>query len=276
MTPTELIAALERDTDWVRTSWIRIPGDIGHPQGLTRWGDGWLVSTVHPEDQRGELLAVARNGRVRHRIELVDGPRWHPGGIHAAPDGPCLIALAEYAPDSTTSVWQLDDALQPTLRFTFADHLGAVCPLADGTMFAVSWGSRTLYRLDADGDVLHAVANPSCFIDHQDVQLLDDGTVLTSGVGGYTTPRGRVQLGGYAGWDAYSFGLRFEVPVNAWSDSGRVVTYNAVHTELDVTASVDPSTGERLVGATVRLHSLPDDTRGMLSTWTAAVWVPED
>jgi hypothetical protein len=252
---TDALGHLGRDTRWSCQSEIAIDGDVGHPQGLTRWGDGWLLSAIHPDRLRGELITVSSDGQITGRTDVTDGDRFHPGGLHGDIVQGCVVAVAEYRPDSTTSVWHIDPPNTPTLLFRFLDHLGAICDLGDGTLFAMSWGSRTLYRLDQGGRVLERRTNPVHFLDFQDLQL-DGDRIVTTGVAGIDTPHGRIQLGGYAWFDAATLTLHHELPVAAWQPSGRVVTFNAVHSEP--------------VAAGVALTCVVDDIDATLSTWTSA------
>jgi hypothetical protein len=250
------IQRLTRGTRWERAAGVQVLADVGHPQGITTWGTGWLVATAHVNDQSGELLAVTAEGEVVRRCTMRDGDRWHPGGLHRGSADGCLIALAEYRPASSTSVWRVDDDLQPELLFRVDDHLGAICQLNPSVIFAVSWGSRTLYLLDERGRVLDASPNPVHSIDFQDLQVLPDGHILATGVGGLETPHGRVQLGGYGLFDPENLALVMEAPVPAWMPSGRVATYNAAHTEATDTG--------------LRLTCLVDDRVGEITTWETA------
>lgn len=224
--------------------------DVGHPQGLLPWGEHWLVSTVH-RDGRGELLVVDAAGVVQQRRDVTDGERFHPGGI-SSDRGRCWVPVAEYRPDSTTTVVCVDDDLQTTASFRFDDHLGAVCDLPDDTLLAVSWGSRTLYRLDHDGTVLDRRTNPNVFVDHQDLTVVDAATVVATGLGAIDAPGGRVQLGGLSTIDVDTLLPTREVPVQAWMPSGRVITYNGAH--------VDTPDG-------VRISCVVDDRAAAIATW---------
>lgn len=242
---------LDRSTRWQTEGSIEVRADAGHPQGLQPWGDHWLVSTVHG-DGRGELLVVDHAGAVRQRRDVTDGERFHPGGISSDPDR-CWVPVAEYRPASTTTVVCVDAELDTVTSFPFPDHLGAVGDLGDGTLLAVSWGSRTLYRLDHEGAVLDQRENPNHFVDHQDLTVVDAGTVIATGLGAIVPAGGRVQVGGLSIIDVDTLVPAREVPVQAWMPSGRVVTYNGAHVE-----SAD--------GA-VRVHCIVDDQTAAIATW---------
>lgn len=244
---------LDRTTRWQLEASIEVRTDVGHPQGLQPWGPGWLISTVHG-DGRGELLVVDAAGEIQQRRDVTEGDRFHPGGISSGPDR-CWVPVAEYRPSSTTTVVCVDGDLVTTARFPFADHLGAVGDLGDGTLLAVSWGARTLYRLDLEGKVLDQRANPNHFIDHQDLTVVDASTVVATGVGAVHAPGGCVQLGGLSVLDVDTLRPLREVPVQAWMPSERVATYNGAHGDS--------------VGGDVRLHCIVDDQTAAIATWSA-------
>ncbi len=248
----EVLSALDRSAPWTLTSSVDVRADVGHPQGLQPWGSHWLVSTVHG-DGRGELLVVDAAGEVVQRRDVTDGERFHPGGISSGLDR-CWVPVAEYRPSSTTAVVCVDGDLATLASFRFDDHLGAVGDLGDGTLLAVSWGSRTLYRLDLDGAVLDQRPNPNHFIDHQDLTVVDAGTVVATGIGSVASGTGHVQLGGVSTIDVDTLGPVREVPVQAWMPSGRVATYNGAHVET--------------ADGAVRIHCIVDDRTAAIATWT--------
>lgn len=243
---------LRRDTAWHLERSTAVQGDVGHPQGMTRWGDRWLVTTVHPARRSGECLVIDLEGTIVATLDLTDGERFHPGGISSDDDG-CWIAVAEYRPRSTTTVVRLDRDLDVVSRFAFDDHLGAICPLGDGTLFAVSWGSRRWYRTDPTGRILERRSNPNRFVDFQDLQHLGDDQVLATGVGALTTQSGPIQLGALSVIDVATLTSIHDTPIAAWMPSGRVATYNAAHVDVED----DP----------LRLHCLVDDTTAHIATW---------
>lgn len=252
----DALRRLDRSTRWQLESSVEVRADVGHPQGLQPWGPHWLVSTVHG-DGRGELLVVDRAGEVVQRRDVTDDARFHPGGISSGPQR-CWVPVAEYRPSSTTTVMCVDADLAPLTAFPFADHLGAVGDLGDGTLLAVSWGSRTVYRLDLEGAVLDQRENPNHFVDHQDLTVVDAGTVVATGLGAIAHAGGRVQLGGLSVLDVDTLAPVRELPVQAWMPSGRVATYNGAHVET--------------VGGAVRIHCIVDDRTAAIATWV----VPPD
>lgn len=253
---TDRIRQLDRRTRWELTDTVPVDGDVGHPQGMTRWGEhgtSWLVSTVHPRRGRGELIVVGDDGSMLAVLDVTDGERIHPGGLSADGTG-CWVAVAEYRPESTTLVHRLDRELNLVTSFRFDDHLGAICELADHTLFAVSWGSRRWYRLDADGHVLDQRPDPNHYVEIQDLQQLDGGHVTATAVGQLRTPDGSMQLGGITLIDTATLSCVHETPVAAWMPSGRAATYNASHLEF---------------GEHTTLQCLVDDTSAAIGTWRA-------
>ena len=258
--------SLGRSTSWELVGEMSVRGDVGHPQGLGRWGDDWLVSTVRPGSGTGEMMVVAADGEVVRRVDVTDGERFHPGGF--AVDSPgCWIAVAEYRPRSTTTVMRLDADLATVESFPFDDHLGAICPLGDGTLFAVSWASRRWYRLDTAGNVLDQRTTPTRWVDLQDIghvgaPIDPDGSephgqvVVATGVGGVAAPSGPVQLGGLVAIDVDAMTIVHDTPITAWMPSGRVATYNGAHLDLGTESPT-------------MLHCLVDDTTATSGTWLA-------
>lgn len=247
------ISALGSSTAWRRTGAVPVRGEAGHPQGLAKMGDRWVVTTVHLAPRgRAEAFMVDADGTVAVRQDLTDGDRIHPGGLTAAAGG-FIVAVAEYRPSSSTRIVRLDTGLQPTNTAVVDDHLGAVCELPDRSLLAVSWGSRRLYRLDPDGAVIQAADNPVHFVDFQDLTVASPTTVVATGVGTVPRPGSPVDLGGVGLIDVDALAVRHAAPVHAWLDSGRSITFNGVH--------VDVSEGR------LRLSCIADDGAASIETW---------
>lgn len=259
MTPSPVldgIEALSRHTTWVLDSVTSLPFDVGHPQGLTSIGEDWLLTTVHTSSHTGHIVRLDPSGSLIQTIDVTDGIRYHPGGVtFSSFDQGAWVATAEYRPHSTTCVSRLDQHLDTTTQFTFDDHLGAICDLGDGTLFAVSWGSRIVYRLSTDGTVLEQQRNRSHFIDYQDLQVVAPGLVMASGVVDLSMSTTPAQLGGLALIDTTDMRIVHEVPITASMPSGRSITYNGFH----ISAHAD----------TAMFHCLVDDTVGAIGHWRA-------
>jgi hypothetical protein len=264
------LRSLGRSTAWELVANTQVHGDVGHPQGLCRRDDGWLVTTVHVDRHVGEVLIVSGDGDIVRRVDVTDGARFHPGGFHVADvdDGVgCWVAVAEYRPRSTTRVIRLDDDLCVVASFLFDDHLGAVCPLADGTLFAVSWASRRWYRLDTDGRILDHRTTPTRWIDLQDIACRHGQHVVATGVGELAAPSGRLQIGGLQQIDVDGMRIVHDAPVAAWMPSGRAATYNGAHLDFGDGGEAGGDQGPD-GGRQISLSCIVDDTRAVIGTWT--------
>ena len=230
---------------------LRFPAH--HPQGLIRWEGRWWVSTVDVDRVQGHLLGFDDEGELFADIVLVDGPRFHPGGIDVA-DGVVVVPVAEYRPDSTTALFRVDLATGGAeVVARVDDHVGALATARpDGTTTAMTWGSRRVLTLDGDGAVVDRQPNPSHWIDIQDNQRLSDTEVLCSGVAYLIDGRRFVALGGLGIWDEPSATWSHELPLATTVASGRSLTNNPVWAELD--------------GGDVLLHAAPDDDTTTLVT----------
>ena len=224
-----------------------------HPQGLVRSGDQWWLSTVDIEREEGHLLGFDDDGELAADVLLVDGPRFHPGGIDIDGDA-IVVPVAEYRPDSTTALFRVDLATgAPEVVSRVDDHLGALAaPRADATTTAMTWGSRRVLTLDADWAVVDRRPNPSHWIDVQDGQRLDDQRVLCSGVAYLIDGNRIVGLGGIGIWDEEARAWTHELPIAVTVVSGRILTNNPVWATLD--------------GNDVLLHAVPDDDTSALLT----------
>jgi hypothetical protein len=256
----ELVSALlqlRRESSWTLRDTTTVHHDVGHPQGITPWADQWLVTTVRTDRAVGEVFVVDGRGDLVARREVVDGDRFHPGGVSADDDG-VWVALAEYRPRSSTRVLRLDRSLEVIDSFVVDDHLGAICPLSDGSLFAVSWAARRWYRLTDSGAVVADRRGANRFVDAQDLTVLADGLVAATGVGQVTTPTGTLQLGGVSVIDPDALASVHDAPIGAWMPSGRSATHNATHLAVD---------GD---GGAV-LHCLVDDVDAAIGHWVVDV-----
>ena len=250
------ISSLTRTTRFRLVATTPLDLDVGHPQGLTRWGENWLVSTVYPRERRGAIHEVSSLGTVVRTLDVTDGDRIHPGGIDVCTvdDSPrCWIPVAEYRPHSTTTLLHLDHHLHVEHRVHIDDHIGAICELHDGTLLGVSWGSRTLYRFSTSGQILERRDNPSHVVDHQDLQVLGADAVPATGVGEIHIDHGQRQIGALSIIDPTSLHLVHEVPVMHSMPSGRVMTYNGL--------CVDHGPNG------LRVHCLVDDGTAAIGHW---------
>ena len=252
------LAAMSRTTEWQLVDELPLRFDAHHPQGMARVGSMWWISTVDIEGRRGYVLGVDGEGRLVHRVSVGDADKHHPGGMDF--DGEAFwIASAEYRPNSTATIYRMELGHQPERAFDVDDHVGAVVRCGrDGDLVGWSWGSRRFYRWSVDGTLLAVRDNPSFFVDHQDCQWLGDGRVLCSGVAEVALASGPGWLGGIGLLDAAALTMEREIPFPIYSpDTGRVATHNPVWVEA--------------VGDQLLMHVLPDDSHGVLRSYTTAL-----
>ena len=238
-------------TQWNLVNEHQVNFDTHHPQGLARVGEDFYLSSVEVIDRaqslgKAHLFRLRRDGTLAARVDLTDGPRYHPGGIDY--DGTRLwISVAEYRPNSSSVVIVLDpETLNAQTLFSFGDHLGAIAhDPASNNLVGMSWGSRTLYRwrtrIDQQGaivvenpDAPAAVRNPAHYIDYQDVQWIPGTThIVCGGVKSYPAPggRGRIALGGFELLDSETLTLVHMTPVALWDPSGRSMLQNPFHVD---------------------------------------------
>jgi hypothetical protein len=255
-----------RATDWVHVDTVPLAFDGFHPQGLTRAGDRWFLSSVEiiepterhhrnrpgghdrsPGKGFGHVFVLDGAGNLLEDLVLGGGDRYHPGGIDT--DGCSVwVPVAEYRPGSATVLHRIDTAtLAVDEAFAVDDHVGAVVrDPGSGLVHGVSWGSRQLYTWTLTGEEVDRRANRGHFVDYQDARAVGDGLALCSGVAVLPTASGaETELGGLALLELGTGALVHEVPVPRFSRAGHAVLRNAAHVELD--------------GAVLRLWAAPDD-----------------
>lgn len=141
----------------VRT--VTLNGVLDHPQGITPSADGatWFVTSVLRKERTGLLVAFrASDGMLLQRVEVQDGPRFHPGGLGRLGDA-LWLPVAEYT-RASTSVVQCRDAKTLAVRSSFpvADHIGAVA-VTSGALIGCNWDARSFYEWTFDGAQSRAV-----------------------------------------------------------------------------------------------------------------------
>lgn len=233
------IAALSSSTAWSLVSSTPLRFPAFHPQGLVRHGELWWLTTVDVVGVRGHLLAFDDDGAPQADLLIGDGAEFHPGGFDVA-DGVAHIPVAEYAPHSSTSLWRVDlDDPDPTVAFHLHDHLGAICFRPErNEHVAVTWGSREILRLSADGVELDRVSNPSHFIDIQDNQRVGPDVLLCSGVSFPPSGESFVGIGGVGLLHLDELAWLHQVPIVERTPAKRPITYNPVWAELAADGSL--------------------------------------
>ncbi|WP_276249214.1 DUF6454 family protein [Haladaptatus sp. YSMS36] len=252
---------LTRGTDWQRVSDRVVDFDTHHPQGMTRVGDHFFVSSVEvfsypetyddpkngydrtPGDGVGHVFKFTPQGELVDHVSLDDGNMYHPGGIDF--DGESIwVPVAEYRPDSHAVIYRINpETMEATEVFQYPDHIGGIVHNTDkNTLHGVSWGSRRFYRweLDESGTVTNAnrppealaSENPEHYIDYQDAQYLGDGLMLASGLAKYQPPNtSEFSLGGIDLVDLEAELPVHQIPVGEWTAEGMAMTRNPFYAE---------------------------------------------
>jgi hypothetical protein len=159
---------------------LTLRGQLFHVQGVDLDSRHVWVTSVDSRRQRGYLQAFDRvTGAFVRRLDLTDGPRYHPGGFSIT-NHAIWVPVAEYKPDSSTVLEEIDpDTLTIRRKIAVADHLGCVAA-TDTSLVAGNWDSRRLYVIDlADPAHMRVVRNPSS-TRYQDMKFID-GQLVASG-----------------------------------------------------------------------------------------------
>jgi hypothetical protein len=128
-----------------------LEGELFHVQGLALDRRRIWVTSVDQQNRRGYLHELDRTtGKLRRRLELTDGARYHPGGISISGRS-IWVPVAELKPKSAAVLVEVDaDSLRIRRRIHVADHLGCVAA-AGSKLVAGNWDSELLYVFDLGG-----------------------------------------------------------------------------------------------------------------------------
>ena len=249
----ERFVELGPTTTWRPVSRVRLNFLTHHPQGMSRVGDDFYLSSVEVIEPtkwvkdglhdrtsgrgKGHLFRFSPDGEMVADIALGEGAIYHPGGIDY--DGQHLwVPVAEYRPDSRSIIYRVDPETHEAVEvFRFADHIGGlVHNTADGTLHGVSWGARTLYtwRLEENGEVTLLGQQPNSvdYIAYQDCQYLDGPYALCSGVGTLDVPNvAGFDLGGIDLLDLRAQVAVHQIPVPLYVNPSLVMTQNPFYAE---------------------------------------------
>ena len=163
---------------------LALDGEVFHVQGVDLDSRRIWITSVDLARRKGYVHEFDRHtGRLLRRLELTDGPRYHPGGM-SLHQGSIWVAVAEMTPDSSATLMEIDtDSLAVRRRIPVADHLGCVAVSGD-TLVAGNWDSRLLRIFDLrSGKQVRAVPNPIP-TRYQDIKFVDGQLVA----GGLVTP----------------------------------------------------------------------------------------
>jgi hypothetical protein len=264
---TDNFKQLSRDTVWKQQEKIDLQFNTYHPQGMTKIGDLFYMSSVEiiekPEKYEqprdgydrtpgkgiGHLFVFNKDGKLLKDIKLGEGDMYHPGGI--ASDGKSIwVSVAEYRPDSESIIYKVNPkTMKAQEKFRTNDHIGGISrDNKEGNLKAVSWGSRTFYEFDQQGKVLSKTKNTSHFVDYQDCESAGDEKMICSGItelpqSGNNTAK--YELGGLALLNTKTMGIEHELPISLFSPQGHTVTRNPVYLE-----NTDQA---------IKLFAVPDD-----------------
>lgn len=243
-------------TEWRSAGGIDLDFDVFHPQGMAVTDERIYLSSVevHERPDRaagrpgagvGHLFVLDRCGTLLHDLEITEGDRYHPGGLDVTGDA-LYVPVAEYWPDSSTSLYRVDLATLAIDRlFAVDDHVGAV--IADrerGRLVGHSWASRRCYEWTPGGELQDSWSNPEPTLALQDGRYVAPRMMLCSGFADDT--------GGLVLVDLETRRVRHRLPIQLRSASGRPMTRNPVHVEATPYAG-----GHRLI-----MYAAPDDGRG--------------
>jgi hypothetical protein len=224
---------------------VTLGGVLDHPQGITPSADGgaWFVTSVLRQEQKGLLVSFrAADGAQVQRVEVQEGPRFHPGGLGRLGDT-LWLPVAEYR-RASTSVIQGRDARTLAVRASFpvADHIGAVAATS-GALIGCNWDARRFYEWTFDGRQSQAVDHDGA-ARYQDLQWTADGLLA----GGLLGDQGVIDL---LEWP--SLDLKERIVVGK-TDRGTVLT----------------AEGMAISGRELLLMPEDDPSRVFVHTWAGA------
>ena len=251
------LSALQNDDDWTLLERTPLQFPVYHPQGMTRVGEHFFMSSVevlqapqrleNPDSDFdrtsgrgiGHLFKFNAHGELLAHTTLGEGTLYHPGGMDF--DGEQLwIPVAEYRPNSHSVIYRVDpDTLDATEALRIEDHLGAVVhnPI-DRNLYAASWGSRHLYQIDPFGDRYEAAfvsksEKRGSDVDYQDCQLLSSDHLLCSGIASVVVEENsRRTIGGIEILNIPGLFVQHKIRVNGTSPGGEFLTRNPFYFEM--------------------------------------------
>lgn len=152
---------------------LQLDGELFHVQGLEIKEDTIWVTSVDNDNHRGYIHEFDRlTGKLRRRLELTDGARYHPGGISFS-QGSIWVPVAEMRPDSTAVLVEIDaGSLKVRRRIHVADHLGCVAAMA-GKLVAGNWDSKLFYVFDLASDTPERIVPNATQTHYQDMKFVD-------------------------------------------------------------------------------------------------------
>jgi len=158
---------------------LALSGQLFHVQGVEVDSAHIWVTSADRWSGRGYIHEFDRaSGKIVRRVELTDGPRFHPGGISMHGNS-IWVPVAELRAHSSAVLVEIDKTtMQVRRKIRVADHLGCVAA-SDRMLIAGNWDSRQLYLFDLTGaQPVRVVRNPTR-TRYQDMKLV--GNKLVAG-----------------------------------------------------------------------------------------------
>ena len=164
---------------------IPLDGTLYHVQGVDLDRDHIWVTSVDQKNRKAYLHQFSRKThKLERRVDLTDGPRFHPGGFSIYKDS-IWVPVAEYKRNTSAVLVELDKrTLAVKRRIAVSDHIGCVAVTKD-SLIAGNWDSREFYVLDKTGRQIRKFDNPSA-TSYQDIKFVD-GDLVGSGNTSKTT-----------------------------------------------------------------------------------------
>ena len=114
-----------------------------HVQGLAIDGKSFFLSSVDKGEKTGWVFVIDRDTlKINKSIRLALGDQYHPGGMQLVGHS-LYVPLAEYRPESTTTILKIDTKTYQVHEVAHVDdHVGAVAVADNGTFYLANWDAR--------------------------------------------------------------------------------------------------------------------------------------
>jgi len=246
---------LTHSATWTLTREIPIQFRTYHPQGMTRVGDTFFLSSVEvteprrpksgdkefeqtPGAGRAHLFRINAQGERTGAVHLGEGAMYHPGGIDY--DGHHVwVPVAEYRPDSRSIIYRVDpETMEATAVLRADDHIGAVVyDASQKRLHGVNWSAKRFYTWDLSGagsssrefrPPSSSARNGSQYIAYQDCQFVAPHFALCGGLRDYQSSGGdgQITLGGLELVDVEAGMPTWQLPLPLYAAQGVPMTRN--------------------------------------------------
>lgn len=224
------ILASTSPAEWELIESIDLKFDTYHPQGLVKVGEDFFITTVAVDRRprysrngkqitvqdegagKGYLIKFDRKGNLLNKIELCEGPIFHPGGMDF--DGKYIwVPITKYYPYSRSLIVRINAATLRVEKVCYVDDsIGAIVHNTDNnTLVGANWDADEFltWQLDKKGNVTDGnltaeqrrKPNSVKHLAIQDCKYIGGGKMV--GFGLKNTPKGRV--GGFDVIDTRTF-----------------------------------------------------------------------